>query len=222
MTTMPCTSAPGSGARVSPTSPGPSPARSIQQRRVLHRVLDPYRDLRTGYGFAVSSGGVQGDSYHPEDEEDNRDPAYNPVWESSISFDSLGWYVEMRIPLSQIRFNTAAGAGVGPEHQPVAPRLQRRHLLGRDSPNPDRILLPLRHPGGNERHPATARGGVHSLCRGRRPVCRSPGGGQPLCRWRASPTSASVPTIKVGLGSNLTLDATINPDFGQVEADPPR
>ena len=69
-------------------------------------ALDPYRDKRTGYSFSVSSGGVLGDSYHPQDMEDNRDPGFNPVWEARISFDSLGWYAEMRIPFSQLRFNT--------------------------------------------------------------------------------------------------------------------
>ncbi|TFG46508.1 MAG: hypothetical protein E4H41_02000 [Gemmatimonadales bacterium] len=181
--------------------------------------LDPYLDKRTGYSFSVSSGGVLGESYHPEDEEDRRDPAYNPVWEAKVSFDSLGWSVEMRIPFSQLRFNkqTVQEWGLNVNRwQPgfnedvywvVIPRAQTGFfshfgtLVGMNDIQPQRTA---------EFIPYIA---------GQASFVGAPGEGNPFNDGSSSDLRAGA-DFKVGLGSNLTLDATINPDFGQVEADP--
>ena len=182
-------------------------------------ALDPYHDLRTGYSFSVSSGGVLGDSYHPEDEEDNRDPAYNPVWQGRISFDSLGWYVEMRIPFSQIRFNKQAVQEWGLNinrwrpgfnediYWVVIPRTQSGFfshfgtLTGMNDIQPRRTAEFIPYVAGTAN------------------FVGAPGEGNPFNDGSSSDLRAGA-DFKVGLGSNLTLDATINPDFGQVEADP--
>jgi len=182
-------------------------------------ALDPYHDKRTGYSFSVSSGGVLGESYHPQDEEDNRDPAYNPVWEARISFDSLGWYAEMRIPFSQIRFNKQAIQAWGMNinrwrpgfnediYWVVIPRTQSGFfshfgtLTGMNDIQPHRTAEFIPYVA------ATA------------DFLGSPQEGNPFTDGTQSDLRAGA-DFKVGLGSNLTLDATINPDFGQVEADP--
>jgi len=181
--------------------------------------LDPYHDRRTGYSFSVSSGGVIGDSYHPEDEEDNRDPAYNPVWQARVSFDSLGWYVEMRIPFSQLRFNQQSPQAWGLNinrwrpafnediYWVVIPRTQSGFfshfgtLVGMNDIVPHRTAEFIPYIAGT----ASTVG--------------APGEGNPFNDGTQSDLRAGA-DFKVGLGSNLTLDATINPDFGQVEADP--
>ena len=181
--------------------------------------LDPYRDKRTGYGFGVSSGGALSDSYHPEDEEDNRDPAYNPVWDAKISFDSLGWYVEMRIPFSQIRFNQQPVQEWGLNinrwrpgfnediYWVVIPRTQSGFfshfgtLTGMNDITPRRSAEFIPYIAGTAN------------------FVGAPGEGNPFNDGSQSDLRAGA-DFKVGLGSNLTLDATINPDFGQVEADP--
>jgi len=181
--------------------------------------LDPYHDKRTGYSFNVSSGGVQGDSYHPQDEEDRRDPAYNPVWEAKISFDSLGWYAEMRIPFSQIRFNRQQVQEWGLNinrwrpsfnediYWVVIPRTQSGFfshfgmLTGMNDIQPRRTVEFIPYVAGTA------------------DFVGAPAEGNPFTNSTQSSTRAGA-DFKVGLGSNLTLDATINPDFGQVEADP--
>ena len=181
--------------------------------------LDPYHDKRTGYGFIVSSGGVQGESYHPEDEEDNRDMSFNPVWEAHITFDSAGWYVEMRIPFSQLRFN----------HQQVQ---QWGLNINRWRPgfNEDIywVMIPPSQTGffshfgtlegmDNIRPGRSAE--IVPYVAGTANFTGTPGAGNPFDD--GSETAGRVGAdFKVGLGPNLTLDATVNPDFGQVEADP--
>jgi len=64
--------------------------------------IDPDRDGRTGYRFRVGASGVQRDVYLYDDVRE--DQAWDAVWESAVSIDSTGWSVEMRIPLSQIRY----------------------------------------------------------------------------------------------------------------------
>ncbi len=182
-------------------------------------ALDPYRDKRTGYSFSVSSGGVQGDSYHPQDEEDNRDPAFNPVWESHITFDSAGWYVEMRIPFSQLRFNTQ-------ELQQWGMNINR----WRPGFNEDIywVMIPRSQSGffshfgtleGMDNIVPSRRAEFIPYVAGTASMTGTQAAGDPFddgSEWDGRVGA----DFKVGLGSNLTLDGTINPDFGQVEADP--
>src|SRR5204863_128705 len=69
--------------------------------------FDTYHDRRTAYSFGVTASGVRMDWYHPQDNEYNLDPGFDPVWEAKAVVDSLGWTTEMRIPFSQLRFNDA-------------------------------------------------------------------------------------------------------------------
>ena len=66
--------------------------------------LDPNRDRRTGYYFRVTADNVQVDQYYYNDQ--RLDRAWNAVWESAVQHDELGWTVEIRIPLSQIRYES--------------------------------------------------------------------------------------------------------------------
>ena len=182
-------------------------------------ALDPYHDKRTGYSFSISSGGVQGDSYHPQDEEDDRDPGFNPVWEARISFDSLGWYAEMRIPFSQLRFNTQ-------ELQQWGMNINR----WRPGFNEDIywVMIPRSQSGffshfgtleGMDNIVPSRRAEFIPYVAGTASMSGAQAYGNPFddgSEWEGRVGA----DFKVGLGSNLTLDATVNPDFGQVEADP--
>jgi hypothetical protein len=181
--------------------------------------LDPYHDKRTGYSFNVSSGGVQGDSYHPYDNEDDRDPAFNPVWQARISFDSAGWYVEMRIPFSQLRFNSRASQTWGLNINRWRPAFNEDVYW---------VVIP-RALSGFFSHFGTLEGldGVHATRRAEFiPYAASTGtfSGAPAAGNPFDDGSEFAGRLgadfKVGLGPNLTLDGTVNPDFGQVEADP--
>ena len=69
--------------------------------------IDPERDGRTAYQFKISAAGSQQDIYISDDTQE--DMAWNAVWESATTIDSLGWMLEVRLPLSQIRYESGDG-----------------------------------------------------------------------------------------------------------------
>jgi len=180
--------------------------------------LDPYLDRRTAYSFSVSSGGVRGDAYHSQDSEDSgREAQFDPIWTARTRIDAEGWTAEMRIPFSQLRFNAASEQTWGLElTRNIADRSERIQW----------VLIPVSAAGF-----ASHFGRLEGIA-----------GIPPARRLELMPYVAADLTyranvdamnpfddradaraggdLKLGLGPNLTLDATINPDFGQVEADP--
>lgn len=72
------------------------------QSDMLAIGIDPYRRAQTGYGFFVSSSGVQSDALFLAG--GGEDDAWNAVWESAVSIDEHGWVAELRIPFAAIRF----------------------------------------------------------------------------------------------------------------------
>src|SRR6185503_13001786 len=68
--------------------------------------LDPYLDHTTGYNFKVTAMGVQTDSYIYND--GDRDDDWDAVWQAETYRDDKGWYAEIRIPFSAIRYKTGA------------------------------------------------------------------------------------------------------------------
>jgi hypothetical protein len=181
--------------------------------------LDTYRDRRTAYTFSVTPAAVRIDYFHPSDFESNRDYGYDPVWQAETSIDSLGWTAELRIPFTQLRFNRGDVQEWGVN---VARRVPAR--------NEDSYwVLVKRNETGWSSRMATLTG-----IRGVRPSRRLE-----LLPYVAADSRFKKVTdtadpfakdyqsgfrvggdLKMGMGPNLTLDVTINPDFGQVEADP--
>ncbi len=179
--------------------------------------LDTYLDRRTAYTFGVTAGGVRIDHHHPEDREGRRDLGFDPVWEARTASDSTGWTAEMRIPFSQLRYNevdeTSWGVNV------------RRWDPGAFL-NAYWVVVPIYETGWASRFgtlegktaPAQARRlevTPYGVATATFLDSEIAAGGDP------SDTNTRFGVdLKAGLGSNLTLDATVNPDFGQVEADP--
>ena len=180
-------------------------------------AFDPRTDRRTGNSFFVSAANVQGDEYLYNDTES--DGAWDAVWASAVQLDSLGWTVEIRIPLSQLRYQTSSGDqtwGINfargrvrsneETHFALTSELQRGivsqfgTLTGmRTERAPRRIELRPYVVAGGQFEPAEP--------------------GNPFQDGSRMTSRAGI-DMKFGLGSSFTLDATINPDFGQVEADP--
>lgn len=180
-------------------------------------ALDPNRDGMTGYRFQVNAAGVQVDWYDYDD--DRSDGSWNGVWESAVQVDSLGWTAELRIPLSQIRYEAGA------EPQTWGLQLQRR-----------------RSAAGEVSQFALQRQAIRGVVSqyGRLEAVRVPSGSRRmelrpyvLSSFHRGPSMDGDPffdghalrsqvgsDFRIGLGSAFTLDATVNPDFGQVEADP--
>ncbi|MCY4157994.1 MAG: DUF5916 domain-containing protein [Bacteroidetes bacterium] len=182
--------------------------------------IDSYFDRKTAYNFAVNAAGVQADGIYTG----NRGPggdggfdfdtSWDAVWRSAVRSTPEGWVVEMRIPFTMLRFSDAATQRWGINFRRVIPR------LGEIS---DWVLIPR-----SERSSGTvAQYGILeglSELRPRRNVQIAPYTVGNAIRDSEASTSSLTGDIgvdlKVGLSSNITLDATINPDFGQVEADP--
>ncbi|HVH68344.1 MAG TPA: DUF5916 domain-containing protein [Gemmatimonadales bacterium] len=174
--------------------------------------LDSYHDRRTGYEFGVNPSGVKLDAQVYND--GNEDFAWDAVWDVATRVDSLGWTAEFRIPLSQLRYGR-----------------QRQHTFGlmvdRDIYRySQRVSWPLfrqSKAGFVSQYGEVA--GFDDLEAPRR-LEASPY----LVTKNVSQISANIlgrtqdvtlgGDMKYRVASNLTLDATFNPDFGQVEADP--
>ncbi|MGH7664041.1 MAG: DUF5916 domain-containing protein [Gemmatimonadaceae bacterium] len=179
----------------------------------LKLVIDSYHDRRTAYQFAVNPAGVKRDFYVYNDT--NEDPSWDAVWDVATVIDSVGWVAEFRIPFSQLRFANK------PEHTFGL-------MIVRDiARTGERISWPLYH--RNVRgyvSQAGDIGGISGIPAPRR-VEVTP---YVVTKNVTEPAGSGVynhgqeltggADIKYGISSNLTLDATINPDFGQVEADP--
>jgi hypothetical protein len=192
---------------------------NIDQAEYLLVSLDTYLDHRTAYSFAVTASGVRGDWYHPVDNESSYDQSFDPVWDAQTHPDSLGWTAEMRIPFSQLRFNAtnAQTWGVNIDHW-IPARNENDYwslvskkeqgwasrfgvLEGIEGIKPSRRL---------ELMPYVAADATLNGDRDRR---------NPFDNGsNVSPRVGG--DLKMGLGPALTLAATVNPDFGQVEADP--
>jgi hypothetical protein len=180
-------------------------------------VLDPRHDHRTGAIFVVSAAGVQRDASLSND--DREDTSWDAVWTSAVSVDEGGWTVELRIPFSQLRFSAGANADWGIN---IARYIRRRketawfelvpknengmasrlaHLSGVEDARPSRPIEFVPYTAARSEYVTPERSG------------------NPFND--GSQTFGSVGLdLKAGLGRSLTLDATINPDFGQAEVDP--
>ena len=71
-------------------------------------IVDSFHDLRTGFAFGVSSAGVKYDQMFTNDGE-NEDETWDPNWWVKTSINDEGWIAEMKIPLSQVRFDKNSG-----------------------------------------------------------------------------------------------------------------
>lgn len=69
--------------------------------------FDSYYDKRTCFVFAVNAAGVKNDYVFSNDGE-SQDFSWDPIWEVSTSSDEYGWYAEMKIPINQLRFSKGA------------------------------------------------------------------------------------------------------------------
>ncbi len=178
--------------------------------------IDGYHDLRTGNLFALSAGGSVIDGVLYNDDWD--DESWDGVWEGKTRIDEKGWTAEMRIPYSQLRFHDEKTLVWGINFQRdigrrretdmlvYTPRSQSGYvsrfgeLVGLENIDPpSRVeVLPYITEKGEYTHPDA---------------------GDPFNNGSRYLPGAGA-DIKIGLGNNLTLNATVNPDFGQVEVDP--
>ncbi|MEJ2336007.1 MAG: DUF5916 domain-containing protein [Gemmatimonadales bacterium] len=214
------------GARM--YSENPEDIRAVMTRRDddgnserLIVSIDGYKDRRTAYSFAVTAAGVRLDWYHPNDREFSRDRSFDPVWQAKSQIDDEGWTAEMAIPFSQLRFQSGDEQTWGININRFIP-----------AKNEDIFWVPVPRDESGWSSWFGDLTGIQAVA-ARRPVELVP-----YVSTDATFTSSELVEeanpfddgskleprfgldLKAGLGPNLTLDATVNPDFGQVEADP--
>lgn len=181
--------------------------------------FDSYHDKRTAFSFTLSSSGGRGDEAISNDGND-WDPSWDPVWYGASTIDEEGWLAEMRIPLSQLRFSGEEGQVWGLQ---VQRRLYRREErsgwqhIHRNSPGWVSLFGELRGLRGIE---SSHRIEILPYVVG--DLNRFQAEAQNPFRDGQSADGRIGLDGKIGLAGNLTMDLAVNPDFGQVEADPSR
>ncbi len=174
-------------------------------------VFDTFRDKNSRSWFELNPDGVKGDHQ-------NGDASYDPVWEGATKIDSLGWTAEFRIPYSQLRFSRDTSQVWGMQIWRTIDRRNEQDMWAFWRNNeyggpayfgtlegitvnsrPRQVELVPYATSRNKLEHAKPDDPYHS---------------------RSEMTYRVGGDAKINLTSNLTLDATINPDFGQVEVDP--
>jgi len=179
--------------------------------------VDSYFDLRTAFTFLVSAAGVKMDLIMTNDGE-NEDMTWDPIWYVQTNIDTEGWTAEMRIPLSQLRFDKKGSQTWGLQ---VARMLFRKEELSiwqhipQNAPGWVHLMGELH--GLNDLEPKRQiEIAPYTVAKAERFEKTE---GDPFATGKSKNISAGVDG-KIGITNNLTLDFTVNPDFGQVEADP--
>ena len=175
--------------------------------------IDGDRDRRTAYVFSVTPRGTRTDVLIYND--NMRDPSWDAVWQAATRIDAGGWTAEMRIPLTQLRGRMGASWGVN-FFRWIARRREDTQwaLIPRASPAWVSHYGELR---GVAPTTSARRLEVVPYTLGR--VTRAPGEAANPFHRRMQPAAALGADVKAGVGP-FTITAAINPDFGQVEADP--
>ena len=178
-------------------------------------VVDSYFDRRSAYEFGVNPVGVKTDRYYFND--GASDDTWDAVWDVQVTRDSEGWTAEFRIPFSQLRFNNTEGGPVGFAVIREVGRLAETSswpLLSRNANGFVSQFAEVRglRMGGSPKKLELLPYTVGSLA-------LSPGSNNPLVE-QTDPDGSVGLDLKYALRPGMTLTATVNPDFGQVEADP--
>jgi len=179
-------------------------------------AIDSYHDRRTGFAFFVNPEGVKRDVYLFNDGES--DESWDAVWDVATTTDDQGWVAEFRIPFSQLRFPAASQHTWGfnvvrvvnrtaeEDHWRLMPKGESSivsrfgDLVGLQNISPPRRVEVMPYAAASSAFTPEEAGNPFAT------------GSDYAGRVGAD--------LNIGVTSNLTLSATINPDFGQVEADP--
>src|SRR3954465_2194887 len=199
--------------------PHPDSIKKLLERRdsftasdMIWIFVDSYHDKRTGYEFGVNAAGVKTDQAIYDD--GNEDQAWDAVWDVATRIDSAGWTAEFRIPLSQMRYSRDREHPFGIMIDRDVYRYNERYIwpLLRQS-KPGFVsqfgslngMDDLENPRKLEAMPYVVTKNASTITNN---------------TFAQKSYLAAGGDIKYRIAPNVTLDATINPDFGQVESDP--
>jgi hypothetical protein len=188
--------------------------RDTQAGDIVGVCFDSYFDKRGGFEFDLTAGGSKIDLILGNE---GWDMSWDAVWHGKVGFEEDAWVAEFRIPLSQLRYGSAEEQVWG---------LHAWRWIGRLQEEDQWNLIPRNNTG--YMHNIGELHGIRDLERYRHvellphvvgEATRTPEvAGDPYSGDSADGSLGL--DAKLGLSTDFTLDATINPDFGQVEADP--
>jgi hypothetical protein len=179
--------------------------------------IDSYYDKRTAFSFTTSVSGVKGDEY-VSNNGDDWDAGWDPIWWTKTSIDEEGWVAEIRIPLSQLRFTDKPELTWGIQVTRLFFRNQERSQWKYIPPDAPGFVHLMGEMNGIKGLKPQKQLEIQPYVLGKTETYEKEEG-NPYAT--GSSTSASLGLdAKIGLTSDITLDLTVNPDFGQVEADP--
>jgi hypothetical protein len=188
------------------------------QSDMFEVAIDSYHDQRTAFGFSVTPLGVKGDAVYSNDVYTG-DDSWDAVWDVATQRDSLGWTAEFRIPLSQLRFPNAATQIWGVNFLRLVHRKAEISAWSWWAQTDEGFASYFGHAFGIASLPQPQRLEFLPYITGSEERLASGSPGNPFNDGSREVGRAGL-DLKYGLASNLTLNATVNPDFGQVEADP--
>lgn len=182
-------------------------------------IIDSKHDGKTGVLLLANPRNVQYDAI-TDDVTGNEDSSYDVYWDSATRVDSRGWVLEMRVPFSSLRYTAA-----DPQTWGI--------LLYRNRPRNFRVqMFSAKLPRGSNcfichANPLT---GLAGLPKGGHLVAAPYGSGKDerLPQGGAGSATQLGPAraradggldVKWTPNANNAIDATINPDFSQVESD---
>ena len=181
-------------------------------------IFDSFHDLRTGFLFGVSATGVKYDLMFTNDGQ-NDDESWDPNWWVRTLINREGWVAEMKIPFSQVRFDKNSDNIWG---------LQLARMFYRKNETAFWQHIPKDSPGII--HMFGEISGLDKI-KPRKIFDVTPYGVARAETFKAEPENPFLKKgrnfginggidAKIGVTNNMTMDLTLNPDFGQVEADP--
>ena len=179
-------------------------------------IIDSYEDKLTAFGFTVTAAGSKVDMIFTNDVND--DDSWDPIWYVKTSSDALGWYAEMRIPLSQLRFTKKDNYEWGVE---VGRFIYRKSELSLWAPlhkNANKLVSDFGKLAGISNISPKKDIELFPFALSKYSVSEKEEG-NPFATGKETSFSAGLDG-KVSITNDLTLNFTVNPDFGQVEADP--
>ncbi len=179
--------------------------------------IDSYHDSRSAFSFTLSVSGVRNDEFCSNNG-NNWDPNWNPIWFAKTHVNGEGWSAEVKIPFSQLRYGNEKDKVWGIQCMRRLFRKEERSIWQyipqssgvwvsgfgelhglKDVPSQKQIEIAPYVVASTSKYKQEA--------------------GNPFATGSDTKLSGGVDG-KVAVTSDLILDFTVNPDFGQVEADP--
>lgn len=180
-------------------------------------MVDTFNDSRRAFQFRVNPLGVQADALFSQNE-GIEDFSFDMIWASAARITADGYVVEMAIPLSQIRFPRTAGPQTwGFDIGRSYPRSVRHRLSSarRERDNNCVLCQVDKITGFADLKPGRNLELDPTLTAIRTDTAATPGGPLEQTDSKVKPGLSA----RWGITPNISLNAAVNPDFSQVEAD---